>query len=216
MHPLIKILSFLLILLLINYLSGLWLGVVFCLVLIAAGTIHFKSFFKLIKRMRWLLLSILLIYAFTTPGEYVPNIPAVITPTIEGLEHGVLQVMRLMVALAALTLLYAGTSATQLILGLYLLLMPLKYLGVNVERFVVRLSLTLQYVEDFAMRDDRKKLNFEQFKTMMLVEERLPDSDVVDFEHMPFKRMDKLLAGVFVSAIFSLFIICCLGLRLQS
>lgn len=184
--------------------------------LIAAGTMQFKSFFKLIRRMRWLLLSILLIYAFTTPGEYLSNMPFGIAPTVEGVEHGGLQVMGLMIALAALTLLYAGSTTAQLILGLYLLLQPLKYLGIAVERFAVRLSLTLQYVEDFAVRDDRKKLDFEQFKTMVLAEEQLPDSDVINFESMPFKLIDKLLAGVLVFILSSLIVFCCLGLRLQS
>lgn len=216
MHPLVKILSFLLVLMLINYLSGLWLGILFGLVLIAASAMQFKNFFQLIRRMRWLLLSILLIYAFTTPGEHLPDVPVGIAPTIEGLQHGVLQVMRLMIALAALTLLYAGSNAAQLILGLYLLLKPFKYLGMDVERFAVRLSLTLQYVEDFTVRDDGKKLNFEQFKTMMLTEELLPDSDVVNFVSMPFTRMDKLLVGVLVLISLGLFIFFFFGIRLQS
>ncbi len=216
MHPLIKILNFILILALMNYLNGRWLGALSGLIVIMAMTVQLKVFFNIIKRMRWLFMSILLIYAFTTPGEYVQNVPIGFSPTIEGIELGLLQLMRLLVALAALTLLYADSTKEQLILGLYLLLKPLSYLGLDVERFAVRLSLTLQYVEDFAMRKDTPVFSFEHFRAMMLAGDVLPGSGSVTFKVMPFKLIDKLLAGVLMLIFLGLLIFECLGVRFAS
>ncbi|HEY3327737.1 MAG TPA: hypothetical protein VGK14_11295 [Novimethylophilus sp.] len=104
-------------------------------------------FLVLIRRARWLLLSILLIYAFATPGEYLHGFPDYAAPTYEGLRIGVIQMARLAAMLAALSLLLATSSREDIMVGVYLLLQPLRVLKLAPERFSARLWLTLHYVE---------------------------------------------------------------------
>jgi len=149
LHPAIRIIS--LILLAIALQMSKWQGLELCFVLLLIALWQQRGgaeFMKLVRRARWLLLSILLIYAFATPGEYVSGIPIAIAPTYEGLRSGAMQAMRLITMLAALASLLAGCSREQLMSGLYTLLMPFKPLGANPERFAVRLWLTLYYVEN--------------------------------------------------------------------
>lgn len=106
---------------------------------------------RMLKRLRWLILTILLVYAFNTPGEYV-NLGGdrlwPIAPTYEGVQTGVSQVLRLSVVVMALVLLLARTDRDALIGGLYTLFKPLSCFGLDPERFAVRLWLTLHYVEN--------------------------------------------------------------------
>ena len=104
-------------------------------------------FLVLLRRARWLMLSILLIYAFATPGEYLPGFPDYAAPTYEGLRTGIVQMARLAAMLGALSLLLATSSREDIMVGVYLLLQPLRVLKLAPERFSARLWLTLHYVE---------------------------------------------------------------------
>ena len=102
---------------------------------------------KLLRRTRWLLVVLALAYAYTLPG--VPAWPALgwASPSIEGLAAGGLRVVRLALLLAGLAVLLALTERTRLLYGLYGLSRPLAWLGLDRRAFVVRLGLTLDYVE---------------------------------------------------------------------
>jgi len=104
-------------------------------------------FFRLINRLRFFYLVMLLVYLFSTPGEHIVNLAYGIKPTYEGLNLGVMQLLRVTLMLAALSLLLSKSTTQQLISGLYCLLSPLTRLGFDVKRFAARLWLTLHYVE---------------------------------------------------------------------
>ena len=70
----------------------------------------------------------------------------------EGLADGVLQLTRLLAALAALAILLDRLHRQQLIAGLYALFAPLQWLGLSRERLAVRLGLTLHYAEVAMLR----------------------------------------------------------------
>lgn len=108
---------------------------------------HAVVFWRMLRRTRWLLVTLILVFAFTTPGEYLPNWPFEIGPTYEGLWSGAVQAGRLTVMLAGLSVLLTTTDRENLIAGLLTLLHPLKYLKLPSERFAARLWLTLHYVE---------------------------------------------------------------------
>ncbi len=101
----------------------------------------------MVRRVRWLLISMILIFAFNTPGEYVPQWPFELAPTYEGLYAGLLQSARLCMMLAGLALLLATTNRENLMAGFFLLLYPLRLVKLNPERFAARLWLTLHYVD---------------------------------------------------------------------
>lgn len=190
MHPLVKILYFMTVLLLTSVASSTELFLLlmfFCLLFLRLKN---KDFLHAVRRMRWLFLSLLVIYAFGTPGELIPLFPVNFSPTFEGVQLGWLQIEKLLIALTVLSLLLISSSREQMLLGLYMLLMPFKFIGLNVERFAARLMLTLDYVEELALNDH---YNFHQLDNIHASVEGLPLQSNVTFQKLPFNLIDKLL-----------------------
>ncbi|PKO45092.1 MAG: hypothetical protein CVU29_09275 [Betaproteobacteria bacterium HGW-Betaproteobacteria-22] len=162
MHPLVKIYSVITLLLIASLLQHEMLILLALIMSLVALCFQAAHFFRALKRMRWLLVSILVIYAYLTPGELLPYLPMNYSPTYEGLAHGLLQIARLVVALAVLSILLASTKKEVLMSGLTMALRPLAALGFDVRRFSVRLLLTLKYVETLALNQS-VKFNFNHF-----------------------------------------------------
>ena len=131
---------------------------------LALNGIKNNQFIRSIKRLKWFFLVLIIIFAFNTPGEYLMLSSVAISPTYEGLQAGFTQALRIMVMLAALSLVLACNTRQQLISGFYFLFSPLKYLGLKVERFAARLWLTLHYVE--TQQADNKQGFLENLKNM--------------------------------------------------
>lgn len=148
MHPTLRILALLSLAILVQLLQLAGLLAVGTLVLGAALLWHAGLLRKMLRRSRWLLLTLLLIFAFSTPGEYLPWWTLRIAPTYEGLQSGLLQAARLVIMLAGLAVLLGSTPREQLMAGIFQLLLPLRHCGLGVERFTARLWLTLHYVEE--------------------------------------------------------------------
>ncbi len=113
---------------------------------------HSAQYLKLLRRSRWLLISLILVYAFVTPG--VPAVAALgaYSPSREGLLSGGIQALRLISFLAALALLLAATSRDRILVGLYFLLRPFALIGVDIDRVAARIWLTLHYAEQAGPR----------------------------------------------------------------
>lgn len=138
------------------------------LVLLSAFILARHKLMQLLRRTRWIMLSLWLIYAYTTPGLALFELP--LSPSVEGLQEGGLQMMRLLAALAGLAILLDRLHRQQLIAGLYSLFAPLHYLGLSRERLAVRLALTLHYAEVAMLRsvpwqESLQSLNTENQKT---------------------------------------------------
>ena len=118
------------------------LSLVLAVLLLLQGN---NLFFRLLRRIRWILLSLMVIYAFETPGEYF--LPGMGGPTFEGLASGGIQAWRIVLTIALLAFLQRSTSREEMLSGIYTLLLPLSR-WVDVERIAVRLLLTLHYAEE--------------------------------------------------------------------
>lgn len=151
-HPAVQILVWMLLALLAQRLQPLALFMLASVLFALALRLCARQLLSLLRRTRWILFSLLLIYAYTTPGTALLAQLGVISPTREGLLDGMLQLGRLVSVLSGLAILLALLTQTQLISGLYSLAYPLRWLGVSRERIAVRLALTLEYAES-AMRD---------------------------------------------------------------
>jgi len=191
MHPFVKVLLFFLLLLLAGVVNTQQLIALFLVLCVLALKLQCKSFLATLMRMRWFFFSIFLIYAFGTPGELVPQFPLSVAPSFEGLQLGLLQISRLVIALAALTALLTTSSKTELIVSLHMLLKPLGYLGLDVERFSVRLLLTLNYVDEFATKT-KAGFSFHHINDIHRELEVMPTVDVVNFEQKSFNFADKV------------------------
>lgn len=154
-HPATQILTWCL---LVAAMQALTLGVLLFaagLIMLCAFVISGHKFLQLLRRTRWIILSLLLVYAYATPGQPLLAAIGQFGPSREGLTDGVLQLTRLLAALAALAILLDRLHRQQLIAGLYTLFAPLQWLGMSRERLAVRLALTLHYAEVTMLRGSR-------------------------------------------------------------
>lgn len=147
LHPSIRIVLLIVLAICLQKLQLTALAMLAAMLLLLLLIVRARVFLQMMRKMRWLLLTMLLIYAFSTPGEYIAGWPFWLAPTHEGLHAGLLQALRLSMMLAGLALLLSTTGRDQLIVGFFILLWPLRYLGLDPERFAARLWLTLHYVE---------------------------------------------------------------------
>ncbi len=101
---------------------------------------------RMLKRMRWLFVSLAVVYLWFTPGDPLFPVLGAASPTIDGLRSGALRVGLLIVLVTAVNLLLQSTSREQLLVGLYWLARPLQWLGFSRERLAVRMVLVLETV----------------------------------------------------------------------
>lgn len=120
--------------------TGLWLGL--------AGRMSFPTLRRLVRRIRFLLLAILILFAWMTPGQAAfPRWPA-LGPTLEGLrlaaEHG----LRLLGVVALVALLLGRGGRDFVVSGLYSLMAPARFVGLSRDRLAVRLLLVLRHADN--------------------------------------------------------------------
>ncbi|NOX93302.1 MAG: hypothetical protein GXP18_12885 [Gammaproteobacteria bacterium] len=97
---------------------------------------------KMLKRLRWLFLSIFVVYLFLTPGVLL--LPDVLWgPTQEGVMQGFLRIVVLVLIIAAVNVLIGSTGQAEFLSAVSWCLQPLSWLGLSHERLAVRISLTL-------------------------------------------------------------------------
>jgi len=154
-HPAVQILIWVLLALLAQRLQSLALLALGLVLFVLAMKLSAAQLLRLLRRTRWIMFSLLLIYAFTTPGAALLTSLGIASPTREGLLDGALQLGRLLSVLSGLAILLELLPQEQLISGLYTLAYPLRWIGLSRERIAVRLALTLEYAES-AMGDTAK------------------------------------------------------------
>ncbi len=204
MHPFVKILLFIFTLLLMSYMSNANLLPMSLILFVYATWLARSDFLRVVRRMKWLFISIFIIYAFGTPGEYIQHIPVSVAPTVEGCVLGVMQIAKLLIALAVLSILFATSSKEQLMIGLHLLLSPLNLLGLNTNKFTARLLLTLDYVEELAAKE-KFKFRFDQLDNMLSTTELVNKDRVIVLESIPFKWNDVLVVMILILGAIALF-----------
>jgi len=132
---------------LLAYASALHLLSAFVILALMATARRSRYFFHAVKRVKWLVLIMVTAYAYTTPGEYLQHWFSDTRPTYEGLEMAWLQAIKLLTMLALLALLLGQVPRQVLLGGLCQLVHPLARLHMDARPFVMRLWLTLHYVE---------------------------------------------------------------------
>ena len=98
----------------------------------------------LLRRARWLFLSLLILYFWFSPGRAL--LPYYGMPTVEGIEEGALRIAALILLTFAVHLLLQTTARAQLVAALCWLARPFNLFSGAGDRFAVRLALTLETV----------------------------------------------------------------------
>lgn len=147
LHPTVRLIVWGVMATLVQYLPQPGLSLA-CAAALAAGVWRApKRLDLLLKRTRWLIISLVLLFALATPGVYlVPSLGS-LGPTEEGVRLGIEHLMRLLFVLASLAVLLQVTGVEGLVAGLHGLILPLSWLGLDRGRVAVRLMLVMHYVE---------------------------------------------------------------------
>lgn len=115
--------------------------------LLVSFSIGLDKLWLLLRRTRWVLISVFLIYAYSNPGELLLPRLGILSPVSDGMMDGVIQLSKLVGMLSGLSVILSILTPSQLIAGLYVLFVPLSLLGISRERAAVRLALVLRYAE---------------------------------------------------------------------
>jgi hypothetical protein len=191
-HPAAQIVTWCLLVAILQFLTLEILLAAAGFILLVALLLSAHKLRQLLRRTRWIMLSLLMVYAYSTPGQPLLEAFGMFSPSREGLGDGVLQLTRLLSALAALAILLDRLDRQQLIAGLYTLLAPLQLLGMSRERVAVRLALTLHYAEVAMLRES----NTWQDSLRSLFEPRGETSKQMELRLYRFGISDGLLVGL--------------------
>jgi energy-coupling factor transport system permease protein len=142
---------------------------------------------NLFRRSRWLLLSLLILFVFVTPGEFLPGVWGRLGLTYEGLRQGAEQLGRLLAMLSSLALLHQYLGTQGLLAGFHSLLAPFPWRRAT----VVRLLLVIEFVEQ------KHKLGWREWLQPEGEPALAPDSFVLVAP--PLHARDKLLIGLLLA-----------------
>lgn len=145
LHPSSALLVCLTAIVAIQFLGYVGLGMVL-LLLLARIALVFPRWWSLLRRMRWLFLTVWLILAYGTAGEALFDLAWL--PTHEGVAEATLHVARLALMLGCLAWLFMALGQSGLQVALVSLLRPLSTRGIATDRLVVRLSLVMENLRE--------------------------------------------------------------------
>jgi len=146
-HPVIKIVNFLIVALLLAraqflhlaaFLLGIALAYRYC-------SVSYKKVLSMLRRLRWFFVSIVILYFWYTPGDPLLDQTALAgwLPTIQGMAEGMTRITALILLVAAVQLLLQTTSRDQLTAAIFTLAWPLRWFGLQRDRLAVRIVLIL-------------------------------------------------------------------------
>lgn len=103
---------------------------------------------KVLHRLKYVALAIVVLFAWQTPGIQAVPVLQSLSPTIDGFRLAVVPLLRLLSVAAVVASLKEGLKPDQWVNSLYVLAWPFAYFGLSRERLAIRLRLVLDYVED--------------------------------------------------------------------
>lgn len=112
------------------------------LLILALGFARERSL-RLLLRTRWLFVSLLVLFLFFTPGEYLSGPWGAAGMTREGMLRAISQIGLLVAMLSSLSLLHEWLGTSGVLAGLYCLIPPVA----GREKTMVRLMLVLAWAE---------------------------------------------------------------------
>ena len=152
---------------------------------------------RLLRRARFLLLTIGLLFVCGTPGEaLIPGL-GVLSPTAEGLSMAAVHGGRLLLVLALLALLLQLTAAEALVAGVYGLLKP--FAALPRERVALRLMLVLQYAEE--QKGQGRRRSWREWLEWLEGEGADEPSQTLTLHAAPLGRLDFALIAILAAVL---------------
>ena len=137
---------------LLQHLPLAWLALVVLLCALAVAGMARARGIRLVRRVRYLLLAIVILFCGFTPGEALLADWPALSPSREGVRLAAEHAGRILAAVLCVALLMERLPPDRLVSGIYALLRPFGALGLSPARVAVRLLLVLRLVEEGAPR----------------------------------------------------------------
>lgn len=192
-HPTTRLIVWLLLLLAVQGLSGGVLAGAFALLPLAGGR-GLRRGAKLVWRARWLLLSLFVIFAWGIAGTALWDGPY--APTREGIGEVLEHLGRLLLMLMAVAVFLERMSLADLLEATHTLLAPLRAVGFDADRGVVRLMLALRYVETLPRPRDWR---------VLLEAPATPADEPTEVNHRPLRGLDYGITALAVGGVLVFF-----------
>lgn len=124
---------------------------------------HGRQILLLARKLRWFFLSIVILYFWFYPGmDLLPSLGR-FSPSVEGVNQAALRISSLLVVISYSGFLLLLTPRDDLVSGIQFLLSPLGLIGIDSQRFALRLGLVLSIVpqmsEQLHLPGEKKKIN---------------------------------------------------------
>jgi len=124
---------------------------------------HGRQILLLARKLRWFFLSIVILYFWFYPGmNLLPSLGR-FSPSVEGVNQAALRISSLLVVISYSGFLLLLTPRDDLVSGIQFLLSPLKIIGIDSQRFALRLGLVLSIVPQMSdqqhLAGEKKKIN---------------------------------------------------------
>jgi len=151
MHPVIRLVCFLVFAAFLTREggAGIALGAALVVGLFAAfGGAGLGPAWRMLRRMRWLFLSILIVYFWFTPGTPLWSGAGWAVPTREGAVAGAERIAALALMVLGVSLLVATTPRRSLLGALHWVSLPVRWLGLAPERLALRVVLVMDAVAE--------------------------------------------------------------------
>lgn len=181
LHPAVRLAAWLLALLAIQRLAGEALVIALALTL-AAGPAILARALRLIKRTRWLLLSLFVVFAWGIAGD--PLWSGFAAPSRQGVDEAATQTGRLLLVLVAVGAFLETMPLGTLLSGSRRLLQGLRGVGIDADRGVIRLMLALRYAEALPRPRDWRSLLAAPTTTL---------SETIELDDAPLGSVDRAL-----------------------
>lgn len=167
------------------------------LLYLVAGFAYLVNALPMLRRMRWFFLSIVIIYAWLTPGQPLLSDAPLVSwwmPSVEGVLMGGHRLLALVMMVLAVQWLLWRTNRGQLVSALYWLSTPLQFVGFSRDRLVVRVALVLGVLEQLQgyLGEQLKKIVLERgdLRGYATVAATLVDDVVRQGEQVPCHDVD--------------------------
>lgn len=160
-HPVLKFLTIIIMAILCQGVALSWMMFFMFLVAILLNKPGCAHWYRIITKMRWLFVIMLLIYAYNTPGEYLGA--GFLMPTYEGLRVGIRQWLYISLISGLILWVQRTTSQENQVYAVYQLLIPFGLSKRFREKVAVRWALTLRYAEQFLENNDKIQFKLHKF-----------------------------------------------------
>lgn len=152
MHPAIKIVSLIIVTIFIT--QGGWFTLFLTVILLLPFYILnvnlWTSAIKMLFRLKWFFLSILIIYYYYSPE--LQSSPSLFNILNERFVPGFFRISVLVIILFSVNLFIKMTPKEDILSALLWLFSPLQLFHINVERISLRAVLTLEYIDELSAR----------------------------------------------------------------